>query len=44
MRKVKIMTAEEAANFVGDGMTLASSGFVGSAIPESLTKALEKDF
>jgi len=44
MRKVKILTAEEAASFVEDGMTVASSGFVGSAIPESLIKALEKRF
>ncbi len=44
MRNMRIMTAAEAAGYVEDGMTVASSGFVGSAIPESLTKALEKRF
>lgn len=44
MKNMKIMTAAEAADFVKDGMTVASSGFVGSACPESLTKALEKRF
>ena len=44
MRNMKVLTAEEVANFVEDGQTLASSGFVGSAIPESLSKALEKRF
>lgn len=44
MKKMRILTADEAANLVEDGQTIASSGFVGSAIPESLIKALEKRF
>lgn len=44
MRKMNVITAEEAANLVQDGQTVAASGFVGSACPESLTKALEKRF
>ena len=44
MRNMKVITAEEAANLVEDGQTVASSGFVGSACAESLTKALEKRF
>ena len=44
MRNMKVMTAEEVANLVVDAQTVASSGFVGSAIPETLTKALEKRF
>ena len=43
MRNMKVMTADEAAMFVEDGMTIASSGFVGSAIPESLTKSIGKE-
>ena len=42
MRKVKIITAAEAANLVEDGDTLTTSGFVGSSIPEALNKAVEK--
>jgi propionate CoA-transferase len=38
------MTAEEAVNLVKDGDTVASSGFVSSAIPEGLIKALEARF
>ncbi len=44
MKNMKVITAEEAASFVQDGQVVASSGFVGSGIPESLTKALEKRF
>lgn len=44
MKKMKVMTAAEVAEFVEDGMTVASSGFVGSAIPEALTGAMEKRF
>ncbi len=44
MRKVKIITAAEAANLVEDGDTLTTSGFVGSSIPEALNKAVEKRF
>ncbi|MCY6485840.1 3-oxoacid CoA-transferase [Clostridium aestuarii] len=44
MKKVKILTAEEAANLVNDGDTLTTSGFVGSCCPEALSKAIEKRF
>lgn len=44
MRKVKIMTAEEAAALVKDQDVIATSGFVASGCPEALTKALEKRF
>lgn len=44
MRKVKIMTAEEAAALVKDNDVIATSGFVASGCPEALTKALEKRF
>lgn len=44
MIDMKVISAEEAASFVQDGDTVATSGFVGSAIPESLNKALEKRF
>lgn len=44
MRTMKVFSAEEVALFVEDGQTLATSGFVGSAIPESLLKALEQRF
>lgn len=44
MKKVKVITPEEAAEFVEDGMTVASAGFVGSAIPETLIGAMEKRF
>jgi len=40
----KIITAEEAASYVKDGDTVGTSGFVGSACAEALTKALEKRF
>lgn len=44
MKKVKILTAEEAAKLVKDGDTLTTSGFVGSSCPEALSKAIEKRF
>ena len=44
MRQVKIITAEQAAELIKDGDTLTTSGFVGSAIPEALNKAVEKRF
>ncbi|MBR0600156.1 acyl CoA:acetate/3-ketoacid CoA transferase [Sinanaerobacter chloroacetimidivorans] len=44
MKNMMVITAEQAASLVEDGQTVASSGFVGSACPESLTKALEKRF
>lgn len=42
MRKVKIITADEAAKLVKNGDTITTSGFVASAIPEALNKAVEK--
>lgn len=44
MRKVKIITAQEAAQLVKDGDTLTTSGFVASSIPEAVNKAIEKRF
>lgn len=44
MKKVKIITASEAAQLVKDNDTLTSIGFVSCAHPEALTKALEKRF
>lgn len=44
MRKVKVLKAAEVAAFVEDNMTVASSGFVGSSIPEALIGAMEKRF
>ena len=44
MKKKPIITASEAASQVNDGDTVASSGFVSSAIPEGLIKALEARF
>lgn len=44
MRTKKILTADEAALLVENGQTISTSGFVGSACPEALTKALEKRF
>lgn len=44
MKKMMIITPEQAANLVEDGQTVTTSGFVGSGCPESLTKALEKKF
>lgn len=44
MKKIKVITADEAARLVKDGDVVATSGFVGSCCPEALTKALEKRF
>ncbi len=44
MRKVKIITAQEAAMLIKDGDTVTTSGFVASSIPEALNKAVEKRF
>lgn len=44
MKKVNIITAEQAALLVEDEMTIASGGFVSCACPEALSKALEKRF
>jgi propionate CoA-transferase len=44
MAKKPVITAAEAAQLVKDGDIVTSSGFVGSCMPEALTKALEKRF
>lgn len=44
MKKVNIISAEEAAMLVKDGDTLVTSGFVGNCNPEALNKAIEKRF
>jgi propionate CoA-transferase len=44
MKQARVMTAAEAVRLVKDGDTVASSGFVSSAIPEGLIKALEARF
>jgi propionate CoA-transferase len=44
MRKISVLSAADAVMLVKDGDTVASSGFVSSAIPEALIAALEKRF
>lgn len=44
MSKVSIITAQEAASMVTDHMTITTSGFVASGLPESLSCALEERF
>ena len=44
MKKVRVITAEEAALMVNDGDTISTGGFVSCACPEALSKALEKRF
>ena len=44
MKKVKVLTTEEAAMLVEDGMTVSTGGFVSCACPEALSKAMEKRF
>ena len=41
MKKVRVLTAEEAALLVNDGDTIATGGFVSCACPETLSKALD---
>ena len=42
MRKVRVLSAEEAALLVNDGDTIATGGFGSCACPETLSKAREK--
>lgn len=44
MKKVKMVSAEEAAMLVQDGQTISTGGFVSCACPEALSKALENRF
>ena len=44
MKKVKIISAEEAAMLVQDGQTISTGGFVSCACPEALSKALENRY
>nr|WP_130861645.1 CoA-transferase [Bacilliculturomica massiliensis] len=44
MKKVRVMSAEEAAELVQDGQTIVTGGFVGSSCPEALSKGLEMRF
>jgi len=44
MAKKPVITAAEAALMVQDGMTISTSGFVASAMPEALNRALEERF
>ena len=44
MRKVRVLSAEEAVMLVKDGDTIATGGFVSCACPETLSKALEKRY
>ena len=41
MKKVRILSPDEAALLVQDGDTIATGGFVSCACPETLSKALE---
>ena len=44
MKKVRVITAEEAALMVNDGDTISTGGFVSCACPEALSIALENRF
>ena len=44
MVRVSFLKPCEVAEFVKDGDTIVTEGFVASCCPESLTKALEKRF
>ena len=44
MRKVKVLTAEQAVELLGNGQTLVTGGFVGNCLPEALNKAVERQF
>lgn len=44
MGKVKIITSAEAAEMIQDNMTVTTTGFIASCLPETLTKAVEKRF
>ena len=41
-RQVKVITAAEAAALIKNGDTVTTSGFVASAIPEALDRAVRK--
>jgi propionate CoA-transferase len=43
-KKSKVVTAEDAVRLIRDGDTVATGGFVGSAVPEGLLVALENHF
>lgn len=44
MRRVPVITADEAVKLIKNGDTVTTSGFVASAIPEALDRAVEKRF
>ena len=44
VEKKKVITAAQAALYIKDGDTVATSGFVGSGCPEALTRAVEARF
>ncbi len=44
MLEEKLCSADEAVRHIVDGQTIATGGFVGAAVPEALTTALERRF